>query len=280
MKIAKYWSKQRLTAQDQQRQPVELSYWGISDSSEQDAAQNAQHQLLQWAKRLQQGVSISLDYQAQMQEIREELVEDLLQPDGSRIGAITRNRYGALVLNTEQLLIADIDIPQPNLWRRFLALFGIRYPTKQAVIQSIELLQQQEPQVGLRIYETFAGLRVFITHLPMRTNTEQSNQWLTRLGADKRYQKLCELQHCYRARLTAKPWRCEMSRPPSTKYPRENRLTQQRFANWLQRYEQKNKQHSTVHLVRQLGPLPQHEVIKKLIAVHDGIAVNGIKPLA
>lgn len=280
MKIAKYWSKQSLDFNDPPNPPSQLVFWGMSDSSEQDAAHNAQNQLQRWAQQLREGISISRNYQLDMQEIREELIEDILLADGTRIGAITRNAYGALVLNTEYLLIADIDTPVPSLWRRMLTWFGISYPTKARVIATLEQLQGQQPEITLRIYETFAGLRVFVIHQSFKHDSEQGRQWLSRLGADKRYQQLCELQQCYRARLTPKPWRCGMTRPPSNRYPRENALTQQRFSNWVKRYEANSRQFSAVHLIKQLGRPAQDMIIRQLIEVHDRVAVNGTKPLA
>lgn len=280
MKIAKYWSKQHLDFNDPPNPPAQLVFWGVSEHSEQDAASNAQSQLQRWAQQLRDGISISSNYQLDMQEIREELIEDILLADGTRIGAITRNAYGALVLNTEYLLIADIDTPAASLWRRILAWFGISYPTKARIIETLAQIQQQQPEVTLRIYETYAGLRVFLIHQSFKHDKAQAAQWLGRLGADKRYKKLCELQQCYRARLTPKPWRCAMPRPPSATYPRENALTQQRFANWLTRYEANSSQFSAVHLIKQLGRPAQDMIIRQLIEVHDRYAINGTRPLA
>lgn len=280
MKIAKYWSKQYLDFDNPPHPPAQLVFWGMSEHSEQDAAANAQNQLQRWAQQLREGISISRNYQLDMQEIREELIEDILLPDGTRIGAITRNAYGALVLNTEYLLIVDIDTPAPGLWRRILAWFGLSFPSKARVIQTLEHIQQQQPEITLRIYETFAGLRVFLIHQSFKHDSEQARQWLSRLGADKRYKKLCELQQCYRARLTPKPWRCAITYPPTNSYPRENALTQQRFANWIKRYEANSSQFSAVHLIKQLGRPAQDMIIRQLIEVHDRHAINGTKPLA
>lgn len=280
MKIAKYWSKQHLDFDNPPNPPAQLVFWGISEHSEQDAASNAQNQLQRWALQLREGISISRNYQLDMQEIREELIEDILLEDGTRIGAITRNVYGALVLNTEYLLIADIDTPSPSLWRRILAWFGVSYPSKARVIEALEQLQQRQPEVTLRIYETFAGLRVFVIHQSFKHDSAQAMQWLSRLGADKRYKKLCELQQCYRARLTPKPWRCGLTHPPSSSYPRENTLNQQRFANWLTRYESSSRQFSAVHFINQLGRPAPDIILRQLIEVHDRLAVNGTKPLA
>src|SRR5699024_8216356 len=41
----------------------------------------------------------------------EELLEEIFSPEGALIAAITRNRYGAAVLNTDAMLIADVDLP-------------------------------------------------------------------------------------------------------------------------------------------------------------------------
>uniref|UniRef100_UPI001C3D5E17 hypothetical protein n=1 Tax=Picosynechococcus sp. (strain ATCC 27264 / PCC 7002 / PR-6) TaxID=32049 RepID=UPI001C3D5E17 len=47
----------------------------------------------------------------------EELLEEVHGEDGALIAAVTRNRYGAAVLNTDALLICDVDRPPEDVGR-------------------------------------------------------------------------------------------------------------------------------------------------------------------
>ena len=50
--------------------------------------------------------------------MREETLTELTGEDGALLAVVTRNRYGAEVLNTERALFADIDVPELAKRRR------------------------------------------------------------------------------------------------------------------------------------------------------------------
>lgn len=73
-----------------------------------------------------------------------------------------------------------------------------------------ELIQNritQYPNEGFRLYATPAGFRIIATHATILPNDTLVNEWFTYFYADANYVRLCQLQQCFRARLTAKPWR-------------------------------------------------------------------------
>src|SRR5699024_11898104 len=49
-----------------------------------------------------------------LRRLPEELLEEVHAPDGALVAAITRNRYGSAVLNTDAVLISDIDLVEPS----------------------------------------------------------------------------------------------------------------------------------------------------------------------
>lgn len=61
--------------------------------------------------------------------------------------------------------------------------------------------------VRLAVYETPAGLRVLALHARFDPNSEVSRTLLRDLGSDPAYAQMCELQACFRARVSGKPWR-------------------------------------------------------------------------
>ena len=73
-----------------------------------------------------------------------------------------------------------------------------------------ELIKQRVasyPQESFRLYETPAGFRIIVTHDTILPSDELIGEWFTYFHADANYVLLCQAQQCFRARLTAKPWR-------------------------------------------------------------------------
>jgi hypothetical protein len=103
--------------------------------------------------------------------VREEIIETLTH-DGESIGLITRNRYGALVLNTAKVAFVDVDFPAARpagIRERVAWLFG---PGKRQARQTeledrvgrdIEEWARRNPQSRFRLYRTCAGYRLLLT---------------------------------------------------------------------------------------------------------------------
>ena len=63
------------------------------------------------------------------------------------------------------------------------------------------------PKESFRLYETPAGFRIIATHDTIAPNDSIVAEWFATFHADANYARLCQSQQCFRARLTAKPWR-------------------------------------------------------------------------
>ena len=73
-----------------------------------------------------------------------------------------------------------------------------------------DLIQQRvasHSQESFRLYETPAGFRIIATHDTIAPNDALVADWFEYFHADANYVRLCQAQQCFRARLTAKPWR-------------------------------------------------------------------------
>ena len=136
MQVYKHWKRLDKVTHDPQGREWDLRAWGGSLASEADAEHQAEAKLQRWLGKLAAGEVLS-EYEYQLREIREELVEEIRDPSGKFIGAITRNRYGALVLNAASVLIADLDCEQPNLLTKLLGLFGRKSRDKDALRDSV-----------------------------------------------------------------------------------------------------------------------------------------------
>lgn len=58
-----------------------------------------------------------------------------------------------------------------------------------------------------RLYQTPAGFRIIATHDIISPSDNVVTEWFEYFHADTNYVRLCQAQQCFRARLTAKPWR-------------------------------------------------------------------------
>ncbi|CAM4056520.1 hypothetical protein PSAR109036_06765 [Psychrobacter arenosus] len=63
------------------------------------------------------------------------------------------------------------------------------------------------PNERFRLYQTPAGFRLIATHSTVTPSDTVVKDWLDHFHADSNYARLCQAQQCFRARLTAKPWR-------------------------------------------------------------------------
>ncbi len=63
------------------------------------------------------------------------------------------------------------------------------------------------PKERFRLYETPAGFRIIATHDTIAPSDELVAEWFEYFHADANYVRLSQAQQCFRARLTAKPWR-------------------------------------------------------------------------
>jgi len=111
MKIPRYWAsaEKEITTRDGNQLSATKWYW--SDESEDQARLLAKDRLETMLSRLHAGERWperrAYDY-GENSPLREERLRDVQLPDGHAI--ITRNAYGALILNVENVMFVDIDL--------------------------------------------------------------------------------------------------------------------------------------------------------------------------
>jgi hypothetical protein len=143
-------------------------------------------------------------------------VRDLIEPeldrimcDGAPIARITRNNYGASVLNADNVMFVDVDIGQMSRNPRTgLPLASEQIVSKDEAFAALTDLVAMHSGLAFRVYATAAGLRYLCINRLFNPDSSESEEILKSLKSDKRYIVLCRKQKCYRARLTPKPWRC------------------------------------------------------------------------
>lgn len=116
--IPRHWAAVRETHTFPGQGPFALTIHGSSDVSVEDARRDARERMdaLVAAGGPEQEHDSGLEYYPS-RRVPEELLEEVHGENGALIAAVTRNRYGAAVLNTDALLICDVDLPQEDVGR-------------------------------------------------------------------------------------------------------------------------------------------------------------------
>jgi hypothetical protein len=126
-----------------------------------------------------------------------EEVLDVINYKSKEVGLITQNSYNAAILNTDEMMIIDIDITGDSP--------GIALYTEQA-IAALNVLQNKQG-LSFRLYKTCQGLRAIETSRAWNPSSYDTKRLMKSVYADPLYVALCSSQECFRARLTPKPWR-------------------------------------------------------------------------
>ncbi len=193
-------------------------------------------------------------------EIFEPIIENL-----SEQNIITRNRYGAEVLNSTELCFVDIDHYPAGLWERVLAfLGGEKRGDEQRLLAELQHLHADMPDLSMRLYRTAGGWRLLLQGEELRPDSPRMLTLFTRLHADPAYVRLCGKQQCWRARLTPKPHRLKES---PGHYPRRLAadIPVEGETAWLTCYTAASEGLATCRLIERFGAEMHHP----LVALHD-----------
>ena len=203
--------------------------------------------------------------------VREEITHEI-----DEYNIVTRNRYGALVLNSNSVSIFDIDDYKHSFWEIFG--FGGKKDKKSAIVESLRRLFENRTlrDTGWRIYETCKGIRLILTGQYIDTASQLFGQFSRDINADPLYTLLCTKQNCYRARLTPKPHRLHIDRIKfSCPLPDD---AEQQYAEWLANYQEQSKNYAVCRLLESLGA---HNAEDPIVDFHDRVCCsNANLPLA
>ena len=260
MRIPRYWARE-VAARRIGGKAYRLVAWGHSDASARDAAGQAVLRLEQIVSALSRGRGgDSYDYHTS--PIREERIQTIGDEHAPE-AIITRNGYGSRVLNTKRVMFVDIDLPPA---RPLLRWFQGREADVRKAIGVVESFVSSQRSSGFRIYETAAGLRLLATDRLHDPCSEQTDRTLAELGADPLYKRLCHRQRCFRARLSAKPWRIGVARAP-VRFPEPH--NKDAHARWCVDYEKLAREFQVCRYLRTLGADNRVPEIERVVRVHD-----------
>lgn len=275
MKIPKYWSRGTAQEMDANGRSIIFSCSCWSELSESDARQKAEARAKELLHKWLAGEefpAVSYPYSDGARPLREEAVQ-AVSHGKKEIAVITRNSYGALVLNAADAMFLDIDFEPETLVERLRRLAGNLFGQKPATMEArriaeVEKFADRHRDLALRVYRTFAGLRCLVTNQTFDPLRSETKELMKELGCDPLYIKLCRHQECFRARLTPKPWRCRMEKPP-VRYPFASANHENRFREWEQKYKQTASHYSVCRLVAHFGDSRIHPEIEPILSLHD-----------
>jgi len=251
MLIPRYWAEHREKFTHKGRRYT-LKRFGWSDESWEKAMEHAVLRVKEAREAILSGSDMlrrepKVPYNgADGVPIREEIVET---HDDT---VITRNSYGALCLNTPDVLFADVDFESRGVTRWHITAFALletaailisfRFHSlgmlllltvaafaltpglsgtlarvlpdnpQEKAMKRIRAFVESHPQWRLRVYRTPAGMRLLAMHRTFSTEDPEVHELFAQLGCDPMYVYMCRNQRCFRARITPKPWRVGVSR--------------------------------------------------------------------
>ncbi|MHC4354521.1 MAG: hypothetical protein ACYS0H_17595 [Planctomycetota bacterium] len=275
MRIPRYWARGSHAGVDPRGQEQVFRAWGWSFNSLAGAKEEARARARRIFDALTGGRKPdSYDYLEY--PLREEIV-DSIGPTGEETAIVTRNRYGALVLNCRAICFADVDFPQVKSTGVLDALFLLfsaqrrrerARELQEASIEKIRAWSERHPERSFRLYRTAAGLRLLFTDQGYDPVSEEVSNLLGELGSDPLYKRLTLKQECFRARLTAKPWRCGCRRPPN-RYPWETTDAERRYRAWQKEYEAKSREYVTCCFLETFGGSFSGVPFSDIVNLHD-----------
>lgn len=266
----------------------DLTVWGSSNLSQADAERDADERLAALIAAGGPGRMDRLWYYPD-RRLPEAVVREIHDGD-ELIGVITRNRYGAEVLNTDALFITDVDLPEPQRERpvrdqRGTSLLGrllgrgrsadsgtapepepAPLMDEAAELQRIDAVARSRPDLGFSVYRTRAGLRVLVTGAATAPDSADARELMEAMGSDGLYVLLCRVQRTYRARLTPKPWRLGIEAMQSGQQWQTPGVPQ--HEEWAGRYRAASAGHAVCRLIGRTGAAPSARE-QLLIDAHD-----------
>jgi hypothetical protein len=148
---------------------------------------------------------------------------------------------------------------------------GGRQRIMKAAIARLQAFVDSHPRWNVRVYETPAGLRLIATHALFEPRSVEVADFFRAMQVDPVYQQMCIRQNCFRARLSAKPWRCGVEshlRPRPGVWPVQPERMPARMA-WIEAYEKRATGFAACRFVEALGSGIVHPAIASVLKFHD-----------
>jgi hypothetical protein len=187
-------------------------------------------------------------------------------------------------------MFADVDIAPPtavsfgealrNAWRSLRGKSAAdRRLREEKLMAGFDEACRVQPGLGFRIYRTCAGFRLLLTSKAFDPASTESLALLKAFGSDPLYIRLCKAQECFRARLSAKYWRCGVRRPPS-RFPWEDEVKEREYRVWENDYHRVANQFAVCELIGGRGATTIDASVQTILDIHDRLTLQDGAKLA
>ncbi len=167
------------------------------------------------------------------------------------------------------VVAASTGAPLMNLLRRIS--MRIRGGDQKVARDRIAVFLASHPDWRVRIYRTPAGLRLLALHRLFDPREPAVQACFDALGVDPMYARMCHNQHCFRARVSPKPWRMGLPRmrpPYSAAWRPEHAHLPARLA-WVDVYQRKAQDYASCRYIETLGNGPVDADADAVRELHD-----------
>jgi hypothetical protein len=292
MKLYKYWAAGEAMVPDVH--PWKVRAFGGSDISMDEARRLGRERAERAAQALVNGRAPG-SYGYGERPLREEIVKEIRNGD-SVTAVISRNAYGCLVLNTNHIMFVDVDIYPASgdslsfgeslrrIWdvlrgKGEEAKLARKREREQQILGRFDEVCRSQPELAFRIYRTYGGFRLLVTSGTYDPMAAETLKLLEALGSDPLYIRLCKAQECFRARLSAKFWRCGANRPPS-RFPWEDQAEERQYREWEEDYHRLANTFAVCELVGSKGSSAIDETVRPILETHDRLTMQAGATLA
>lgn len=151
---------------------------------------------------------------------------------------------------------------------------GVFAANKQQARERIDEVASTTQNGRFAVYETPRGWRVLALHRTFDPRSREARDLMTAFGTDPTYAQMCEVQACFRARTSGKPWRMGIAtnmRPRPGLWPIRPERMPVREA-WVTDYEARAAGFAACRFVAELGTGRCDPRCQRVQRVHDELA--------
>jgi hypothetical protein len=167
------------------------------------------------------------------------------------------------------LLALLLAFPTANLIRRMMV--RVKGGAETIARANVRRFMSKRSDWFVHVYRTPAGLRLLATHRLFDPREAEVTECFRELGTDPVYAAMCLNQHCFRARVSAKPWRIGIEdrlKPRPGIWPVSAERLPQRRA-WLERYDRAAAGFAACHFIESIGSGVSVPAARAVQLLHD-----------
>ncbi|MCS0581796.1 hypothetical protein NX784_09350 [Massilia pinisoli] len=167
------------------------------------------------------------------------------------------------------LLILLLASPMANLIRRMMV--WVAGGPETIARANVQRFMSKRSDWFVHVYRTPAGLRLLATHRLFDPREAEVAECFRELGTDPVYVAMCLNQHCFRARVSAKPWRIGIEdrlTPRPGVWPVSSERLPQRRA-WLERYDRRAAGFAACQFIESIGSGVSAPAARAVQELHD-----------